>query len=165
MVPVVTPAVPFTSVRNEIINIPLCMTRDRHMGQGSSCACLCTTLCKHCRFQNNPVRTFLTNQSRVTINGLSPCLSYWVVVTATGCARVDSSPELLGVFDSANFQFAISLEDNTPCTVWIADNFARKISDVQNLISSELETSSCRMSIPCMANSDLTCEGNEINFE
>lgn len=43
--------------------------------------------------QNNPVRTIQTNQSRVTIDSLGPCLSYWVVVTSVTCtSQISSSP-------------------------------------------------------------------------
>lgn len=89
-----------------------------------------------------------------------------MVATAISCRnQISSSPELIGTFDSAPFQFKISIENAAPCRAWIVDNFARKISDVQNSVRSELGDLSCGgMSVPCMANSQFACDGSAINF-
>lgn len=104
----------------------------------------------------------------VTISSLGPCQSYWVVVTAVDCInRINSSPQLIGLYDSVQFKFAISVENAAPCTVWIADNFARKIADIQSTISKELEESECGMSVPCVADNQFTCQDDPqiINYE
>lgn len=114
------------------------------------------------------VRSFQTNQSRVTIDALNPCLSYWVVVTAIDCtSRFRSSPIFVELFDPAQFQFEISIQDAAPCRVWVADNFATKISDIQQTINSGLEDSGCGRAASCMANSRFTCDGDSsiINYE
>ena len=114
----------------------------------------------------NPVRTFQSNQPRVTLTGLSPCLSYWVVVTAVDCTnRVSSAPRLIGLADPVDFKMIIS-ESTVSCGAWIADNSARKLSDILNKMNDALE-SRCGMSVPCMANSRFTC-GNDpsaVTFE
>ena len=104
----------------------------------------------------------------MTINALDPCLSYWVVVTAIDCtSRLSSAPSLVGVFEPTQFKFVISVEDAAPCRVWVADNFATKISDIQQTINSGLEDSGCGRAASCMANSRFTCDGDSsiINYE
>lgn len=113
------------------------------------------------------MRVFQTNQSRVTIDNLHPCLSYWVIVTAVGCInRVDTSPELIGLFETVDFKLVFTVGDAIHCKTWVVQNIARKISDVENSISSVLNGSRCGMSIPCVANSQFTCgyDAIMINF-
>ena len=107
--------------------------------------------------------TLQTGQSTVTIDSLSPCLSYWVVVTAmdsTCGTELNSSPQMIGLFESVEFKFAIDIEDASPCKMWIAENSARKLSDIQSSIGTGLRTSSCQLSTPCVANGQFTCEGD-----
>ena len=77
--------------------------------------------------------------------------------------RVSSTPQLIGLVSAERFLFVISSTNDAPCETWILNNFARKLSDVENAISSALEDSSCGVSVPCMANSHFTC-GNDQNF-
>lgn len=114
------------------------------------------------------MKVLRTNHSRVTIDNLVPCLSYWVVVTSVDCVnRISSSPQLLGLFDLLLFKFSMSFGDTVSCKTWIVEDFARKLSDVQNVVSAAMEDSSCGVSIPCVANSQFTCRNdpNLITYE
>ncbi len=107
------------------------------------------------------MKVIQSNQSIITIDNLSPCLSYWVVVTSVDCInRVSSSPKLLGLFELVQFKFSMSFGDSVSCKTWIIEDYARKLSDVQISVSAALEHSSCGMPIPCFANSHFTC-GND----
>ena len=113
----------------------------------------------HFSTQNDPVSVYRTRQPRATIDGLSPCISYWVIVTALDCSnRIKSSPELVGLFQPVQFEFLITISDTDTCRRWVVEDFHRKISDVQDSISTALENDvSCAMSVPCVANSQFTC--------
>jgi hypothetical protein len=118
--------------------------------------------------QNAPAENFQANFSQIHINGLNPCLSYWVVVTSDviGCDnQLSSQPQVIGYFQSSEFKFAISIEDITSCEEWIAVDPAGKATDVEMALNSQLESSSCGTSVPCMARSQFTCEGGEINYK
>ena len=82
-------------------------------------------------------------------------------------SRVSSAPQLMGLVEAERFLFMISATNQAPCEAWILNNLARKLSDVENTISSVLEDSSCGPSVPCMANSHFTCGSDPslINFE
>ena len=118
-------------------------------------------------FQGNFVGTFQANRSNVTIDGLSPCLSYWVVVASEiiGCGSDSSQPQAINLFRSSSFRFALSVEGSPPCREWIAEDFMGKVADAETALNSALEVSSCGMPVPCMASSQFTCEGSEIHFE
>ena len=111
--------------------------------------------------QSTLVRTFQTVESSISISGLSACQSYWVEVTAidSNCnIQLSSSPELIGLHQLVTFEFVILTEDSASCRAWIADNTARKLSDVRNIITSELQD--CGISASCAANDQYSCEGN-----
>ena len=74
-------------------------------------------------------------------------------------ARPVSSPQLIGLHLSMDFEFVISIQDSAPCTVWVADNAARKLSDVQSIITSELQK--CGVSTSCMVNGQFVCESSQ----
>ena len=74
--------------------------------------------------------------------------------------QLKSAPQMIGLFEPVEFKLAITVEDTPPCETWIADNAVGKLSDVQSSISSELQTSSCRVSTPCVTNGQFTCEGD-----
>ncbi len=106
----------------------------------------------------NLARTFRSSLSRVTLRGLNPCLSYWVVVRAEDCVNhIRSAPRAIGLFDAVRFGFNINM-GAAPCELWVVSNYARKISDIQGGMNAALEEStSCGMSVPCMASSQFTC--------
>ena len=109
-----------------------------------------------------------TNQSRVTIGNLVPCLSYWVVVSSVDCVnRISSPPRLLGLYDLAQFKLGISFGDTVTCKTWVVEDFASKLSDVQTSVTRAMEDSSCGIAVPCVANSQFTCgnDPNLINYE
>ena len=108
--------------------------------------------------QSNPLRVFLTRDTtKVLINDLDSCSSYWVITTAIDCAnnRMTSSPQLIGVLKSEEFKFDITIDLDQSCTTWISDNFNTKLSDVDSSIADD---SLCRMFITCLTNSQFTCE-------
>jgi hypothetical protein len=110
--------------------------------------------------QSTLVRTLQTTESRVGIDGLVACQSYWLVVTAIDSicnTQLRTSPQQIGLYQSMTFKFAISLQDSTPCREWIAENSATKLSDVKDLITSD---SPCEVLTPCLVNGQFTCEGN-----
>lgn len=75
--------------------------------------------------QSNPVRIFQTDQSRVVIEMLNPCLSYWVRLTAVECAAVVSnSPWSIALFQSATLDLVISVNsgDNNIVISWRSSN-------------------------------------------
>ena len=81
-----------------------------------------------------------------------------------GCDnQLSTEPQAIDLFQSSPFKFSLSVEDIT-CREWIAQDPAGKISDLENTINSEIETS-CGTSAPCMADSKFTCDGRETNFE
>ena len=111
------------------------------------------------------MRTFQTTDFSGSINNLNACQSYWVEVTVLDCdIQLRSLPRLIGVHQSMTFKVVISIEDSAPCMTWIADNVARKLSDVQSIITSELQD--CGISASCVANDQFACEENqEITYE
>ena len=114
------------------------------------------------------MRIFRSSLSQITLTGLNNCLSYWVVVSAVDCVnRVRSAPQVIGLVDVTRLEFIIS-RDNITCENWVAHNYARKISDVEERMKVALERSpSCGLSVPCMADSQFTCGNNQhlIAFE
>lgn len=106
------------------------------------------------------MRTFRTNDSRVVLNNLNPCTSYWVVVTAIDCTnRVTGAPQSVGLFQPLLFRLIISIDNSIPCQAWILDNSARKLSDIGLSITTTLRSSPCNsgVSTPCTSNSRFTC--------
>ena len=102
-----------------------------------------------------------TAQLSGTIEAFSPCLSYWVLVTAIDnlCSdRLVSRPQAVDLFQPVQFKFFVTLDNDPVCSTWIADNSARKISDVQREIASQ--SSSCGTSASCIANGQFKCEGD-----
>ena len=107
------------------------------------------------------MRTFLTNESSVSIDNLSPCSSYWVVVVAISCSnRVASAPQLINLFQTMEFKFMISLDDNDPCKTWITENLPTKLSDVERSLTTVPQDSICRLALPCVANGQFVCEND-----
>ena len=118
-------------------------------------------------FQDFLIKSHQTDQPNVTIDGLSPCMSYWSVVTAemVGCDNpLSTQPQAIDLFQSSRFEFALASEDTSPCREWIAEDFTGKVADIENALISEL-AASCGMSVPCMANSQFTCQGRDIYYE
>ena len=90
------------------------------------------------------------------------------MVSSLDCVnRVSSSPQLLGLFDLALFQLSISFGKIVSCKTWIVEDFASKLSDIQNSLTTAMEESSCGLPMPCVANSQFTCgnDPNSINYE
>lgn len=104
----------------------------------------------------------------VRVDSLSPCSEYWVIATAKNCtAEVSSPAQLLSLFQPVHFEFLISIGDTSTCRRWVVEDLAKKISDVQNSVSTALEDDiSCGMSVPCVANSQFTCGSDPkvVNF-
>jgi hypothetical protein len=97
---------------------------------------------------------------RIDIDRLMTCQSYLVQVTVIDSicnTRQSTTPQRIGLYQSMTFSFAISLEDSTSCSVWVAENLDTKLSDVRNIITSD---SPCEILTPCLVNGQFTCEGN-----
>ena len=108
--------------------------------------------------------SFLTNESNILIENLSPCVSYWVVGTAIYCFnRLSTSPQSIDLLEPKRFNLAVSLENYDTCGSWIINDFTRKISDIQNSILAALRDSSCNIIVSCVADSQFTC-GNDPNI-
>lgn len=99
----------------------------------------------------------------VAIDNLDHCKSYWVVVTAVDCVNhVQSSPVLIGLFESLRFKFEMSLDDGALCRTWISSDLNNKLSAVEQLLVSTID-SSCKMRVSCVASSLFTC-GRDLNI-
>ena len=119
--------------------------------------------------QTNPVRTFQTSETSITIENLDSCTDYWVAISAVDCSsRLGGNPMLVGLFEPTPFKFVISLDENTNCRSWIADNMDEKISGVQGSLRSALDRTSCTgAGLPCLATSQFVCGTNPstVNYE
>ncbi len=74
--------------------------------------------------------------------------------------HIRSAPSAIGLVDAVRFVFNINM-GVVPCELWVANNYARKISDIQERMNAALEKStSCGMSVPCMASGQFTCGSN-----
>lgn len=95
--------------------------------------------------QNNPVEIFHTSRPRVTIDTLNPCLSYWVVVTAIDCvSRVSSSPQLIGLFESvqSDFEVTVTSSADNMLVTWKSRNaiVQQQLQSVEVILMSECAT-------------------------
>lgn len=109
-------------------------------------------------FQNDPVDILQTSQTRATITNLSPCLSYWAVVTAVDCInRISSLPQLVSAFQPIQFELFITLEESVSCQTWVTDNFFGKISNVRNSVNAALLDSTCGLPLSCLSDSQFVC--------
>ena len=105
-----------------------------------------------------PVETVTTTQTQVNLQTLSPCSTYWVVVTAVNCGlRLSSDPQLLGLFNASVFTLALCPGLGFRCSDWIGINVTNKIADIESALNSVL-TSQCFVSdSACFANNGFTC--------
>ena len=95
------------------------------------------------KLQSDPLGTFETSQPQVIINNLTPCLSYWVVVSVLGCVhRVHSSPQLIGPSDSMLSDFVVSVERGASNIVvsWRNSNAEQRLETIQVNVTSECPT-------------------------
>lgn len=109
-----------------------------------------------------PVDIIRTTQSEVVLQILSPCSTYWVVVTSVNCGlRISTSPQLLSLFNSSLFSISLCPGGDFSCSDWIVFNLTRKLADVENTLSSAL-ASQCQLSnLTCFPNSSFTCSVND----
>ena len=76
-----------------------------------------------------------------------------------GCnAQLSSLPGSIPLYESTKFKVAISIEKGESCSGWIAENSSLKLSDLQDSMNSELQSARCDISMPCMANRQLSCQ-------
>ena len=112
--------------------------------------------------------TIQTSQRQIVLQSLSPCSTYWIVVTAINCRlRITSEAHLLGLYDSTPFNITLCPGENFRCNDWVRADALSKVGDVESVLSSVL-TSQCLVSnLPCYAESGFTCfmGDNMVTFE
>lgn len=97
-------------------------------------------------FQSNPVRTFQPESTSITLDLPSPCLSYWVVLTAYDCNnRITSTPALIGLFEPSTSGLVASVDTAMENTVvsWRSDgdqDLQRQLRLVTVTVNSECPT-------------------------
>ena len=98
------------------------------------------------------------NQTEVNVQNLSPCSTYWIVVTAVNCGlRISSSPQLLGLFNSSEFTVALCPGSDFSCSDWLGVTLESKIASVEDILSSVLTTQCLLNNVSCFAGSTFTC--------
>lgn len=93
--------------------------------------------------QSDPIQAFRPDNSSITLNLLSPCQSYWAVLSAYDCTtRVTSPPALIGQFEPVNPVFVVSVNSGADSTVvsWRGSDTQQQLRSVVVTVSSECPT-------------------------
>lgn len=80
----------------------------------------------------------------LNINGLSPCQSYWAVLTVDDCSsQITSTPVLIGLFEPGSSGLVVSFSANNTVVGWSSDgnqDLQRQLQSVVVTVTSECLT-------------------------
>lgn len=112
--------------------------------------------------------TIRTSGQQITLQNLSPCSTYWVVVTAINCGlRIKSVPRHIELYESTPFNSTFCPGEKFICNDWINVDMTSKVADTENVLNSVLASRCLLSSPPCYRGSRFVCymDSSMVTFE